>query len=388
MIWTTAADGTDVDDPTLVQFEDGALLTASATDGDISGDAKAVGTAQSPTWRWYRGGTLITGDDAEDNTYTVTDDDEGSRLRVEVTYRVGDNTNQTASLTSDYPVLESRDNNAAPSFASTSLAWELNEGEKGMAVGAPVTATDDGPGKLNYTLGGTDVAKFKIDQKTGRITTEVDLNYEVVTEETNNCGENRTCVVMVTATDSAGMASDPVATVTINIQNLNDEKPAFGEVASNDTPPANVMSADVDENVAGEALNVASYAATDPEAASATWSLSGADAGDFNISSGGVLTFGSPPDFEDAADADTDTNNIYEVTVEADDGTDSATLDVRVTVTNVDEVVSAVVQRYDTNGTPGIQISELLDAVDHFFDPEIVLGFTDLLDVIDAFFQR
>ena len=48
------------------------------------------------------------------------------------------------------------------------------------------------------------------------------------------------------------MASDPVATVTISIQNLNDEKPAFGEVASNDTPPANVMT-DVDENVAGEA---------------------------------------------------------------------------------------------------------------------------------------
>ena len=180
----------------MVQFEDGALLTASATDGDILGDAKAVGTAQSPHVAMVQRGNPHHRDDAEDNTYTVTDDDEGSRLRVEVTYRVGGNTNQeTASLTSDYPVLESRDNNAAPRFISTSLARTVNEGEKGMAVGAPVTATDDGPSKLNYTLGGTDVAKFKIDQKTGRITTEVDLNYEVVTEETNNCGENRTCVV-------------------------------------------------------------------------------------------------------------------------------------------------------------------------------------------------
>ena len=55
----------------------------------------------------------------------------------------------------------------------------MNEGEKGMAVGAPVTATDDGPGMLNYTLGGDDdAAKFKIDQKTGQITPMVDLNYE------------------------------------------------------------------------------------------------------------------------------------------------------------------------------------------------------------------
>ena len=40
------------------------------------------------------------------------------------------------------------------------------------------------------------------------------------------------------------------------------------------------------------------------------------DAEDLSISSGGVLTFDSPPDYEDPADANTD--NVYEVTVEAD----------------------------------------------------------------------
>ena len=74
----------------------------------------------------------------------------------------------------------------------------------------------------------------------------------------------------------------------------------------------------------------------DPEEATITWSLEGTDADVFDISSGGVLTFKSSPDYEMPADADTD--NIYMVTVEATDGTNMATtLAVTITVTDVDE---------------------------------------------------
>ena len=65
------------------------------------------------------------------------------------------------------------------------------------------------------------------------------------------------------------------------------------------------------------------------------WSLSGDDAGLFDIT-GGVLTFMSPPDFEAPADADTD--NAYEVTVEVSDGDMDDMLDVTVTVTNAQEI--------------------------------------------------
>ena len=44
-----------------------------------------------------------------------------------------------------------------------------------------------------------------------------------------------------------------------------------------------------------------------------TWSVSGDDAGDFIISSDGVLRFNTAPDY--------DTDNVYMVTVDADDGT-------------------------------------------------------------------
>ena len=40
---------------------------------------------------------------------------------------------------------------------------------------------------------------------------------------------------------------------------------------------------------------VTTYSAAGPDAADATWRLSGADAGDFRISSAGVLTFMSFP---------------------------------------------------------------------------------------------
>ena len=350
--WTTDADGNNtVDDPTLVQFEVGAVLAATATDGDISG-TKTVEADQSPTWRWYRGGTQISG--ANNASYTVTAVDVGSRLRVEVTYRVAGNTNQeTASLTSDYLVLENRTGNAAPRFTSTSLAREFNEGEKGMAVGARVTATDDGPGKLNYALDGEDATKFKIDQETGQITTDVDLDYDAdTTDHAANCRDANDCTVTVTATDSAGLASNPVANVTIRILNMNDEKPAFIAGSADTT-------ADVAENTT--AVNGATaYAASDGDVDQVTLSLMGADKDLFELASdtdmtpavSQLLSFKVAPDFENPTDANGD--NVYEVTVRASDGTMYADRMVRVTVTGANEapmITGDSVINYAENGT-------------------------------------
>ena len=92
MTWTVDPDGTGSLDTTvnggmpIMQFQVGALLTASVTDGDIAGNNKNVAAARDdvaadPTWRWYRGGTRITDSDAEDNTYTVTTADDGKNSR-------------------------------------------------------------------------------------------------------------------------------------------------------------------------------------------------------------------------------------------------------------------------------------------------------------------
>ena len=89
---------------------------------------------------------------------------------------------------------------------------------------------------------------------------------------------------------------------------------------------------------------VATFSADDPDADAPApeWALSGPDAEFFEISDEGVLTFEDPPDFETAKDNDEDDessgdqgagDNVYMVTVETNGGT----LDVAVTVTNVNE---------------------------------------------------
>ena len=81
---------------------------------------------------------------------------------------------------------------------------------------------------------------------------------------------------------------------------------------------------------------VATYTITDPEGPSIAWSLlDGDDSGLFRISSGGVLTFRASPNHE--APADADGNNVYRTTVKAVHGPKTNTLNVAVTVTNVNE---------------------------------------------------
>ena len=94
-----------------------------------------------------------------------------------------------------------------------------------------------------------------------------------------------------------------------------------------------------------------SYAATDEEStetddlcasvsagSTCAWSLSGADMGDFDIATDGMLTFKTSPNFESPADSNGD--NVYMVTVVAtDSGTPklTATRDVVITVTNAED---------------------------------------------------
>jgi Ca2+-binding RTX toxin-like protein len=79
---------------------------------------------------------------------------------------------------------------------------------------------------------------------------------------------------------------------------------------------------------------VTTVAATDPDAGTTLlYSLSGADAGKFQISSTGVLSFVSAPDFE--IPGDVGANNVYDVVVQVSDGTLTDSQAIAVTVTNV-----------------------------------------------------
>ena len=183
--------------------------------------------------------------------------------------------------------------------------------------GELVKATDpDGDG-LTYTLESPQLFPFDIEQYTGQL---------FVSEALDDAPSSYTVPVSVRdgkdGSGSADTASDATITVTITVTDTNDPPSVSGQT-----------SVSYEEN---RTDTVATYTASDPESASITWSLSGLrhDAEDFVIN-GGVLTFGATPNFEDAADANTD--NVYLVTVEASDGSVKGTLAVTVTVTNVNE---------------------------------------------------
>ena len=181
-------------------------------------------------------------------------------------------------------------------------------------VGSVITANDPDPNTepLIYTLGGADADKFRV-RSNGQIEVGAGTKLDYETKDTY--------MVTVMAEDSFGESASIMVTIMVTDM---DEAP---DVTGDDM-------AEYAENGTGA---VATYTAVDPEGADITsWTLGGDDAGAFMID-GGVLSFKKSPDFEMKADADTD--NTYEVTVQATDESNKVGMHkVTVEVTNVDEM--------------------------------------------------
>ena len=218
----------------------------------------------------------------------------------------------------DYPLL--RGLGAPPSFpAGTATLSVAEERAAGTSIGSPLTATDADSNTLTYKLIGADGSYFGINGMTGQLSTKTLLDYENPLDG----DRDNTYEFMVQASDGMTVA---FWTVSVRVTDAID----------NSSPPMVTGSEAV--TVAENSTAVATYAAHDPDglASTFTWSLAGTDAGAFSISAGGVLTFDPAPNFE--APTDTGSDNIYEVTVQADDGgMTSEPLAVLVTVEPVDE---------------------------------------------------
>ena len=293
----------------------GIAVTASLTDPD--------GSISSLTWQWSNDDDVIP--DANSDTYTPVTGDVGDTLTATASYTdgQGEGASKTAMKGSANTVaLDTR--NKPPAFADQDSKTDgvqndmatrkVDENTKAVAaddapdasedtadnVGAVVMATDPDPNAETptYTLGGADAAKFRV-RANGQIEvgSGTELDYETKT----------TYMVTLTAEDSFGSSSSIMVTIEVN---PIDEVP---EIVVGGLAISGPSSPDYPENGTGAVEN---YTASGPNAASATWTLGGDDAGDFSISSNGVLSFRSSPNFEMAADADTD--NTYMVSVKAD----------------------------------------------------------------------
>ena len=141
-----------------------------------------------------------------------------------------------------------------------------------------------------------------------------------------------------------GNGGTDTITVTINVTNVDEPPELSGQT-----------SIDYAENGTDA---VATYSASDPEGTTSfSWSLAGDDLGDFSIDSDGVLRFNAAPNYESASDADTD--NVYEVSIEAYDGAITGSLAVTVTVTDVDDAPVAVADDVSVNEDGSVSIPVL-----------------------------
>ena len=189
---------------------------------------------------------------------------------------------------------------------------------------------------------------------------------EVAAGTTLDYETRQTYMVTVTAEDSFGGTASIM--VTIMVTDL-DEAP---EITVGGLAISGMSGLDYAENGMGA---VDTYMASGPDADMATWTLVGDDAGQFNITNGGMLMFKTAPDYEMPMDMGGD--NMYMVTVMADDGTYMAMRDVVVTVTDVDDGTTTPVvtdgtllDKFDNNPMNGqIDKSEVVDAIIAFVDP-------------------
>lgn len=203
--------------------------------------------------------------------------------------------------------------NNAPAFTSATTASGTEN------ISGPVytaVATDPDGDSLTYSIaGGADASRFSINASTGALSFASPPDYE------NPSDANGDNVYEVTVRVSDGSATAE-QTVTITITD-EDEAPVI----------SSGQSASVGENSTGVVYTIS---ATDPEGETVVYSISGTDAGLFNVDAEtGEVSFKSAPDYENPQDADGD--NTYNITVTASDGTNASSRDVAISVTDVNE---------------------------------------------------
>ena len=304
--------------------DDGALFQIDPSSGELS-------FKQAPDFE----NPMQTG--ATDNEYRVTlkvtdngiDGARGTDLKSDTIARtvLVENTNEPPEITTD---------------GATHTAFDVDENTATSTIIKTYSAEDQDAGSvLTWGLTGEDHADFTL---TKNAAGDAELRFASVPNFEDPADDD----------DLDSDLPDNVYEFTILVR---DNGSPFGadtldvEVTVNDLNETPVISGgrdrakdEIEYTTASHVRRlVDTYTATDDDGDSVTWSLSGVDAEHFTIEADGALWFAIQPDYERPLDADGD--NIYQLTVEADDGqgeTDAAThsvgtFDITVEVLDVNE---------------------------------------------------
>ena len=311
-------------------LSDTATFTITVTDVNeyapvFAGVATAVSYAENATTAV----TTVTATDADEGqivTFTLSGDDAGrfsitqaddltfnrvpdfeiptdlgmnNVYEVTITATDGQTSPMTATQALTITVTDEDDN--TPVFTSSATENVL----EGTTAVITVTATDADAGQVvSVTLtGGADMGLFTLSP-----TDELMFNTAPDFEMPTDMDMNNEYEVTVTATDNGTPAMTATQTLSITVTDENDNAPTFArgttmvEVLEGTMVATTLTATDAD---AGQTVTFLS-------------TLSGADAGLFSITSAGVLTFKTAPDYENPGSASG--SNVYTVTVTATDG--------------------------------------------------------------------
>ena len=229
--------------------------------------------------------------------------DVGADNKIEFTITVSDG---SLEVSQDYS-FSITNVNETPTISTSSFS--IAEGS--TAIGTIAASDPDASSTLSYTISGTDSSKFSINASSGAIAFLSAPNFESPTDN----GLDNTYNFTVTVSDGSLSSSQSMS---VAVGNVN-EAPAF-----------TIASAQSYAENSGATILVA---ANDPDASSSlTYTLSGADASNFSISSSGVLSFSSAPDYE--APSDSGSNNVFNVSVGVSDGVNSSSVALVISLTD------------------------------------------------------
>ena len=238
-----------------------------------------------------------------------------------------------------------RDVDEAPEV-SGQQSLSFSENQTTARVLATYSATDpEDPSATitRWSLTGPDAGDFTINEN-GQLTFRQVPDYDRPADS----GRDNVYNFTVRASDGRHYGYLPVI---VTVTDVN-ERPTITSTSSSATALRQ------NENVTSRLYT---YRATDPEGGTVTWSVGGVDVEFFDIDESGQFSFKeeNPPDFELPGDSGRD--NVYDVTIQAhDDGGNTASLPVTVTVTNDAEGVEPTISTrrppsaYRENGTSAV----------------------------------
>ena len=201
------------------------------------------------------------------------------------------------------------DVNEAPTLSATVAFNAFQENTATGTTIATSSVSDPEAGAITYSLSGAGSENFSVSSD-GTVTLASGLDYETATAY----------AITLTASDGANSVSE---TLTINVGDINEAPSLTSTLAAESFA----------ENVA-TGTTIATSSASDPEAGTITYSISGTGSENFAIDADGNVTVASSLDYE--------TTTSYAITLTASDGSNSTQETITINVTDVIEFALAL----------------------------------------------